>query len=784
MKKILLLLSALFLVSRADAQMAAWNFNGDNGATNTNRSASIFNFNLDSSSLLTRGAGAAASTGTNSFRTTGFSNNGIAVTNTDYFQFTLSASSGYTLSLNTIDAFMAGTASYATNNGNAGVANQFAYSLDGSSFSLIGSALVLTNTSLALPQISLTNINDLQNVSAGTTLTFRFYASGQSGTGGWGFNSPNSGQNGLAIGGTLNPLVGAQLYWSGGTWSTNGPGTGGGGTWQNGVGSWDPASQAVFGGTAGSVEASGTVTTSNGLAFVTSGYDVSGGFISLAGATAGANSLDVTNAAAATISSVLSGSAGFTKNGGGTLVVAGVNTFSGNVSVANGTLQIATDSALGNAANDLVLNGTLRTTNSISLGSGRDLSGSATLDIAGASTLTVIGAFSASATTLANSGTLDLQGSTRSAGALAINAPATLQAAGAVSVSSLSASGLTNGTATIKSAIVYSSAGDKTLDVGAGGNLNLGATISGTTGRIAKTGAGTLSLADNTTGGLRVGASGSSPTQGGTVILQNNNSAGSGQIQLNYGTLKTDATAGIVATNGFSIGGRTGAVAVFGGANDMSFSGTNSFFRGTGTSGEFRIDANNKTTLSGPWSATSGTGTATGITIGGTGVLALSGNGSLLTETITLTDTATLALDGSLGGSVAVNSGATLGGDGSIAGSLSLLAGAKFTFDLNKTLSVNGATVSFGSFGVNNLVGLDSSVASGTYKLIDGTATFNTANLNNLGAANAYDLGGGKSAYFSIGSLDVNVVPEPSTYAMLAMAGIGFAGYVVRRRRR
>ena len=48
----------------------------------------------------------------------------------------------------------------------------------------------------------------------------------------------------------------------------------------------------------------------------------------------------------------------------------------------------------------------------------------------------------------------------------------------------------------------------------------------------------------------------------------------------------------------------------------------------------------------------------------------------------------------------------------------------------------------------------------------------------------AYDLGNGKSAYFSIGSLDLNVVPEPSTYAMLAMAGVGFAGYVVRRRRR
>jgi hypothetical protein len=217
----------------------------------------------------------------------------------------------------------------------------------------------------------------------------------------------------------------------------------------------------------------------------------------------------------------------------------------------------------------------------------------------------------------------------------------------------------------------------------------------------------------------------------------------------------------------------------------MTFSGTNGFFQGTGVADEVRLDVNNKTTLSGPWSGTSGGGSPSGVTIGGSGVLALSGDGSLLTERVTLRDTITLVLDGSLGGSVVSGVGTTIGGDGSIADSLSLAAGAKFAFDINKTLSV-GTSVSFGDFGVSDLVGLSSSVNTGTYKLIDGSATIFTNNLRNLGPENAYLIAGsdGKSAYFTIGSLDLNVVPEPSTYAMLTMAGIGFAGYVIRRRRR
>ena len=188
----------MLTASTSWGQIAAWDFFGESSPATS--AADVYNSNLDASNLVTRGPGAPASTASNSFRTTGFQNNGISTSNTDYFQFTLSASTGYTLSLSTLNARFAGTATFRASPG--GVSAQFAYSLDGSTFTLIGSPFVMT-TDGAMPQISLSGITALQNISASTTVTFRYYASGQTATGGWGFNSPALGQYGLSIGGTV-----------------------------------------------------------------------------------------------------------------------------------------------------------------------------------------------------------------------------------------------------------------------------------------------------------------------------------------------------------------------------------------------------------------------------------------------------------------------------------------------------------------------------------------------------------------------------------------------------
>ena len=217
--------------------IAAWDFFGQN--TIATMAATTFNSNLVSTNNLnkvTRGDSAAASLGVNSFRTVGFRNNGISTSNADYFQTTLKAVPGRSLSLYSINANFAGTTSYAVA---PGVSSQFAYSLDGTNFTLIGTPFVTVGQPVSSPVIDLTAISALQNIHESKTITIRYYATGQTATGGWGFTSATSGTNGLAFGGNLQLCVpvtntsnvtvcasalpytwGAQTITAGGTYTT------------------------------------------------------------------------------------------------------------------------------------------------------------------------------------------------------------------------------------------------------------------------------------------------------------------------------------------------------------------------------------------------------------------------------------------------------------------------------------------------------------------------------------------------------------------------------------
>ncbi len=204
--KLTTLLIALTLLvgvnsSWAQAVIAGWDFNGQSNIATFG--ATTFNVNLDASTnlnLITRGAGASASAGANSFRTTGFQNDGISTANTDYFQVTLKANTGYTLSLESIDARVTGTSTFSNN---PGVSQQYAYSTNGTDFTLIGSPSISIGTNQTF-SVDVSGVTALQDIPSTTTVYIRYYASGQTTTGGWGFFSPSPGNNGLAISGTLN----------------------------------------------------------------------------------------------------------------------------------------------------------------------------------------------------------------------------------------------------------------------------------------------------------------------------------------------------------------------------------------------------------------------------------------------------------------------------------------------------------------------------------------------------------------------------------------------------
>jgi len=214
--------SQVLNVDRATVALANWNFN--NIATGTQvdtRNATLTNTNI-TTAVLTRGTLAPWSAGGKSFRTAGFGNDGISTDNQDYFQTKLAPKAGYKISVSKINAMFGGSDSFIKT---PGATVQFAYSLDGINFKLIGLPITQEfGTTPEIPEISTGNIAELQNITGGTTVTFRLYASGQSTTGTFGFTSPDNNDLGLAFAGyvsVFDPTVWTETGWSKGAPTAN-----------------------------------------------------------------------------------------------------------------------------------------------------------------------------------------------------------------------------------------------------------------------------------------------------------------------------------------------------------------------------------------------------------------------------------------------------------------------------------------------------------------------------------------------------------------------------------
>ncbi len=210
--------------------------------------------------------------------------------------------------------------------------------------------------------------------------------------------------------------------------------------------------------------------------------------------------------------------------------------------------------------------------------------------------------------------------------------------------------------------------------------------------------------------------------------------------------------------------------------NDMEVQGDFTFFGtsdGNDWSGDMDLTGGDRTLTVDADLTLSGTISNGALTKAGSETLTLDGVG-IYTGGVTIED-GLLVINGdhsAATGAITVNAGAALGGDGLLGGDVVLADGAGFNFSASDTLTVNASSVDLGNLSVAALFGLDSSVADGTYTLMDGTATFDFSSVQNLGLENAYDLGDGKSAYFEEGSLNLVVIPEPATLGLvLAMGG-------------
>ena len=149
--------------------------------------------------------------------------------------------------------------------------------------------------------------------------------------------------------------LGTALYWDGTGAINDNVISGGSGTWNATTNNWTNSAgsanstwqsgTAIFGTTGGTVTL-GSGINAQGLIFSTTGYVINGTSLNLTGAIP---TISVTNAGdVATISAKLTGSAGLTTNGAGTLILTNAaNSYTGGTTINHGILQIGTTAVAG-----------------------------------------------------------------------------------------------------------------------------------------------------------------------------------------------------------------------------------------------------------------------------------------------------------------------------------------------------------------------------------------------------------------------------------------------------
>jgi autotransporter-associated beta strand protein len=286
---------------------------------------------------------------------------------------------------------------------------------------------------------------------------------------------------------------------------------------------------------------------------------------------------------------------------------------------------------------------------------------------------------------------------------------------------------------------------------------------------------------------------GATKIEGGTlqfakqVSLYNNNTAGTGWTAANIKVAGTATLALNVGGAGeFTTGNVTTLLTNLGGADGTSTTG----FGAGSAIGFDTTNAGGSFTVGDVIADSTGTGGgAIGLIKLGTGALVLSNTNTYSGATIV--SAGTLLVTGALSNSATTVQAAGMIGSGGATGTLGNgltiaasgnldLTGATLGLSSTNILSLTGGILTLGNLTFLDLVGWDwANAAVGSYELIDGSFTVDFGNTAYLSEGTAYDFGNGRKGYFTSGSLNAVIVPEPRA---ALLGGLGLLALLRRRR--